>query len=1372
MKNVIPFRGDEVLKYAIYRDGRDSIVESETLVEGTNELSDILTEAHYSYGIYKPSSNGYWISNNTQDGTFKSVVIKKGDGNSLNQEENDFITALLNKGVYSENEDDGYSWSGKQNFGVGGWIFGGFIGAFLGYQLGKAVGYGRAHQGYALGGSVEDTEKIQQLVKKWVYFTFNYPNDFISDIWGNSFLDSHFKGKFAGFYSTYGTDGVMPNFYNALDGSNRIHLAKYILENYKDYPVEGVSPEDFADVITHWNSFCFNFPYGWVQKTFNRDTNHFLAKWNKAYSDSNPSGAVNVFFTRLSGDNQDLLIDWAIKNHNKGMGKFIHGGKAQGYNDKLDESLGNTTGRKSSMEQNYKDRRDEAKGMNKGMGHRAYQSVGTMDKMNNGGNVYANTGEVVVQETRKRKGSDLKPTTTLYSFSSAQDLIEKYKNHSKFEVIGDLNKTRMVLVEHKDGHKIVFRKRELFENGGKMADGGEITKQLEELENTHEKIRRILMDSGAVEYGDFIIDDISEAVGMSNTNAYYTEDEYYEVPKKVVLKGFASEKNIQELENTHEKIRRILMDSGAVEYGDFIIDDISEVVGIPTTNVYYEEGMSKGGSTYEGGGYVVQVFEGKDAKDYWKGNDEYESYDQFEIAKEENRHKNDVVLYLGEKEIEYYDAMDDLEGFEYREKWTEDYEGGGRISDLKKDLNEHKDVNVIFKLIPNDGSEEDGDKYDLDINYVGETYTGGLDSDEPFVELGFQVSKANAGGGDISDLEKDLKEYKDVNVIFKLIPNDGSEEDGDKYDLDINYVGETYTGGLDSDEPFVELGFQEPKSYEDGGMIETPYGEIPEYRLRQISVSIGNDEEDEIYEIDFEDIQSGFPSDIKKYINDFILYSVWDNYPEDYEVKLYEVVLDDGSFFDLDDLGYYGASDDYEGGGGVDDKNYEQYVVIYEYYSGKIEEEYFDNYSDAIKFYDESVDNEKDGGSSVIILEGYAGEDDGYVPMRYFDPREVEDEEEYEGGGEIQATSEYTFNELYEMPYSKLEKYFMQFYGYDGREEFDEMYENQFEGKSEKQKKEILIDNFKDYNYSGKFAKGGSTYQGGGGLGEIYSIGDASNKKRLADIPEKDYIKLLDEGKIVNINDLNDGYSYYHATDKEFEEEIKSKGSTYEGGGALDNSDYNEVIISLLNETGEEFDEIDDNTSGNILDITMESGAEYRVYLNEDDAYDDAVERVTQDAEENLEYFNKDFVMQHLDEDINKFFREVYDEMNVSYANDIKLEGDDKYDNRLIEEMVMYGLMSKSDAESGEASEIAEDRIDDFVETLTSDQMTGGDGIDYYRDAFGEDELYKLLQNNNLIDIDSLSQDAVDTDGIGHFISSYDGNMIYLDNGEVAFRTN
>lgn len=52
---------------------------------------------------------------------------------------------------------------------------------------------------------------------------------------------------------------------------------------------------------------------------------------------------------------------------------------------------------------------------------------------------------------------------------------------------------------------------------------------------------------------------------------------------------------------------------------------------------------------------------------------------------------------------------------------------------------ENEKTMVLLKLIPNDGSEEDGDENDLDVRFVGEICTSGLDSDEPFVELGFQV---------------------------------------------------------------------------------------------------------------------------------------------------------------------------------------------------------------------------------------------------------------------------------------------------------------------------------------------------------------------------------------------------------------------------------------------------------------------------------------------------------------------------------------------------------------------------------------------------------------------------------------------------------
>jgi len=54
------------------------------------------------------------------------------------------------------------------------------------------------------------------------------------------------------------------------------------------------------------------------------------------------------------------------------------GASAEGYDDKLDESLG-MSHKESKMKQSYKDRRDESKGMKKARGKRAYSRVGTMD---------------------------------------------------------------------------------------------------------------------------------------------------------------------------------------------------------------------------------------------------------------------------------------------------------------------------------------------------------------------------------------------------------------------------------------------------------------------------------------------------------------------------------------------------------------------------------------------------------------------------------------------------------------------------------------------------------------------------------------------------------------------------------------------------------------------------------------------------------------------------------------------------------------------------------------------------------------------------------------------------------------------------------
>jgi hypothetical protein len=46
---------------------------------------------------------------------------------------------------------------------------------------------------------------------------------------------------------------------------------------------------------------------------------------------------------------------------------------------------------------------------------------------------------------------------------------------------------------------------------------------------------------------------------------------------------------MERLKGIHENIRAILIEYGCVEYGDVIIDEICEVVGIRPTTAYYED---------------------------------------------------------------------------------------------------------------------------------------------------------------------------------------------------------------------------------------------------------------------------------------------------------------------------------------------------------------------------------------------------------------------------------------------------------------------------------------------------------------------------------------------------------------------------------------------------------------------------------------------------------------------------------------------------------------------------------------------------------------------------------------------------------------
>lgn len=70
-------------------------------------------------------------------------------------------------------------------------------------------------------------------MRKYVYFSFNYPYDFISKVWADDQnLATHLQGKFDGIYDKYGAKAAMNSFFVELDAGNQQKLEDWIQNNY------------------------------------------------------------------------------------------------------------------------------------------------------------------------------------------------------------------------------------------------------------------------------------------------------------------------------------------------------------------------------------------------------------------------------------------------------------------------------------------------------------------------------------------------------------------------------------------------------------------------------------------------------------------------------------------------------------------------------------------------------------------------------------------------------------------------------------------------------------------------------------------------------------------------------------------------------------------------------------------------------------------------------------------------------------------------------------------------------------------------------------------------------------------------------------
>ena len=154
-----------------------------------------------------------------------------------------------------------------------------------------------------------------------------------------------------------------------------------------------------------------------------------------------------------------------------------------------------------------------------------------------------------------------------------------------------------------------------------------------------------------------------------------------------------------------------------------------------------------------------------------------------------------------------------------------------------------------------------------------------------------------------------------------------------------------------------------------------------------------------------------------------------------------------------------------------------------------------------------------------------------------------------------------------------------------------------------------------------------------------------------------------------------------------------------------------------------------------------EEAGEY-IVLTEEEADEAAEESLKESINDmGLQSFTEDFQEWILDNCVDSdWFAEYLEDYEIGYIEDIRCEESDyeEYETRLAEEMNDAGV------------ETEEEFLQYLIECYD-------DPIEWFKDSFGMEEFTNTIEEYNLIDWESVINEAIEVDGCGHFIATYDG---------------
>ena len=186
--------------------------------------------------------------------------------------------------------------------------------------------------------------------------------------------------------------------------------------------------------------------------------------------------------------------------------------------------------------------------------------------------------------------------------------------------------------------------------------------------------------------------------------------------------------------------------------------------------------------------------------------------------------------------------------------------------------------------------------------------------------------------------------------------------------------------------------------------------------------------------------------------------------------------------------------------------------------------------------------------------------------------------------------------------------------------------------------------------------------------------------------------------------------------------------------------------------------------AGTVYEITIKGGhKEWMVVENSDQEEELAVEIVKQDLEEEPELFEKSFIESHINMD--RLRRDLTDDVLNNNIETLQ----DRSDDEFWREYERGGFDAPEEDEDGNRPEPNELQIEELAEQQTKEQLQ--DPMQYMDDVYGADAAKEAIRIAG-IDVDAAAEEAVDTDGTGHFLSGYDGETHETKSGLVYWRAN